>query len=64
MQLRPSKLSWIAKILLQFSFLTEVSSFTTRPQESYFNIQTSVSDPYSFDTDPDPIRTQGFDDQK
>jgi hypothetical protein len=24
----------------------------------------SVSDPYSFDTDPDPIRIQGFDDQK
>jgi hypothetical protein len=23
----------------------------------------SVSDPYSFDTDPDPIRIQGFDDQ-
>ncbi len=25
---------------------------------------TSVLDPYSFDPDPDPIRIQGFDDQK
>ncbi len=29
-----------------------------------FWLKTNVSDPYSFDTDPDPIRILGFDDQK
>ncbi len=31
---------------------------------SHCNAQTRVSDPCSFDTDPDPIRIQAFDDQK
>ncbi len=37
---------------------------TTRTDAGLGVTGTSVSDPCSFDTDPDPIRIQGFDDQK
>ncbi len=57
--------SWIAKTLLQYCFLKEVSSFTIKwPQEYDFNIQTSFRISIHLIRIRIQIRNQGFDDQK
>ncbi len=51
------------KTSLDLERLTSFKLCRSGSKTSFHSGWGSVSDPYSFDTDPDPIRIQGFDDQ-